>query len=87
MFRPRRFGDPTLRSGARKDGVNVNRKVRSHLLHVEYAERGHEYGILFIFSLLCEYIFTLNIYVSMPYTGAEYVIHVLVVGPPELFDT
>jgi len=26
-------------------------------LHVEYAERGKEYGILFIFSLFCEYIY------------------------------
>jgi len=24
-------------------------------LHVEYAERGQEYGILFILSLCCEY--------------------------------
>ena len=24
-------------------------------LHVEYAELGNEYGILFIFSLFCEY--------------------------------
>jgi len=25
-------------------------------LHVEYAERGSEYGILFIFNLFCEYV-------------------------------
>jgi len=25
-------------------------------LHVEYAEQGRQHGILFIFSLVCEYI-------------------------------
>ena len=33
----------------RKDGPRVER------LHVEYAERRNEDGILFIFSLFCEY--------------------------------
>jgi len=37
-------------------------------LHVEYAERGKEYGILFMFSLFVN-TFSLNMYVSMSYTG------------------
>jgi len=31
------------------------RQRRLATLHDEYAERGKEYGILFIFSLFCEY--------------------------------
>ena len=37
-------------------------------LHVEYAEREKEYGILFILSLFVNTC-TLNMYVSMSYTG------------------
>ena len=31
------------------------RPYRLAALRVEYAERGHNYGILFIFTLICEY--------------------------------
>jgi len=54
-------------------------------LHVEYAERGKEYGILYIFSLVCEYIQLeyVRIYVIHRVDQAEYGIHVLVVAPHE----
>ena len=54
-------------------------------LHVEYAEREKEYGILFIFSLLCEYIHLkyVRIHVIYRVNPAEYVIHVLVVASQE----
>jgi len=54
-------------------------------LHVEYAERGKQYGILFIFSLFCEYIHLEYIRIHAIYrvTQAEYVIHILVVAPQE----
>ena len=38
------------------------------VLHVEYAERGKEDGILFIFSLFVN-TFSLNMYLSVSYTG------------------
>jgi len=61
-------------------------------LHVEYAERGTEYGILFIFSLFCEYIHLeyVRIHVIHRVNKPEYVIHMLVVAPQEymnLFST
>jgi len=37
-------------------------------LHVEYAERGYEYGILFMFNLFLNTCI-LNTYVSIAYTG------------------
>jgi len=48
-------------------------------LHVEYAERGTEYGILFIVSLFCECIYLeyVRIHVIYSVNQAEYVIHFL----------
>ena len=52
---------------------------------IEYAERGHEYGILFNFSLFCEYIHLEYIRIHSIYgvNSAEYGIHILVVAPQE----
>jgi len=52
-------------------------------LHVEYAEREKEYGILFIFSLFCEYIQLeyVRIHVIYKVHQAESGIHNLVVAP------
>ena len=49
-------------------------------LHVEYAERRRKYEILFIFSLLCEYINFAYVRVPVIYRAnqAEYGIHILV---------
>jgi len=54
-------------------------------LHVEYAERGKEYGILFIFSLFCEYIHLeyVRIHVIYRVDQTEYGIHILVVALQE----
>ena len=54
-------------------------------LHVEYAERGKEYGILFMFSLFCEYFHLeyVRIHVIYRVNQTEYVIHILVVAPQE----
>jgi len=54
-------------------------------LHVEYVKRGLEYGILFIFSLFCEYIHHeyAHIHVIQRGNQAEYVIHIRVVAPQE----
>jgi len=59
------------------------------VLHIEYAERGKEYGILFRFSLFCEYVRLeyARIHVIYRINQAEYVIHVLVVAPREYVDT
>jgi len=53
------------------------------ILHVEYTERGYEYGILFIFSLFCEYIYLEYVRIHGIYrvNQAEYGIHILVVAP------
>ena len=53
------------------------------LLHVEYAERGNEYRILFIFSLLCEYVSLAYVRINVIYRvhQAVYVIRFLVVMP------
>ena len=58
-------------------------------LHVEYPERGKEYGILFRFSLVCEYarLEYARIYVIYRVNQAEYGIHSLVVGPQEYVNT
>ena len=58
-------------------------------LHVEYAERGKDYGILFIFSLSCEYIQFEHVRIHVIYRGnqAEYGIHILVVAPQEYVNT
>ena len=52
---------------------------------MEYAERGNEYGILFIFCLLCEYMHLtcVRFHVIYRVNQAEYVIHILVVAPRE----
>ena len=54
-------------------------------LHVEYAERGKEYGILFVFSLFCEYglLRCVRTHVMYRVNQAEYGIHILVVAPRE----
>ena len=54
-------------------------------LHVEYAEQGKAYGILFIFSLFYEYMYLeyARIHVIHRVNQAEYVIHVVVVAPQE----
>ena len=58
-------------------------------LHVEYAERGKEYGILFIASLFCEYVQLAYIRIHAIYrvNQAEYVIHILVAVPQEYVNT
>jgi len=47
------------------------------------AERGKEYGILFIFSLFCEYLHLeyVRIHVIYRVNQVEYVTHALVVTP------
>jgi len=59
------------------------------LLHVEYAERGKEHGLLFIFSLSCGYIRLECVRIHGIYrvNQAEYVIHMLVVAPQEYVNT
>jgi len=54
-------------------------------LHVEYAEQGNEWGILFIFSWFCEYSNLEYVHIHVIYRGsqAEYVVHILVVAPQE----
>jgi len=66
-------------SGGRAPCLNVD------VLHVEYAERGNEYGILFIFSLFCEYMHLeyVRIHVIYRVDQAEHGIHVLVIAPQE----
>jgi len=58
---------------------------RMSSLHVKYAERGKEYGILFIFSLFCEYIHleSVGIHVMYRVHQAKFGIHVRVVAPQE----
>ena len=58
---------------------------RASSLHVEYAERGKEYGILFIFSLFCEYIHLeyVRIHVIYRVNQAEHVIRIRVFAPQE----
>jgi len=55
------------------------------VLHVEYAEREEEYGILFIFSLFCEYMHLEYVRIHGMYrvNQAEYVIHIRVVMSQE----
>jgi len=63
--------------------------TRSAALHLEYAERGKEYGILFIFSLFCEYIHLEYVRIHGIYRGnqAGYVTHIRVVAPQEYVHT
>ena len=53
--------------------------------HVEYAERGTEYCILFRFSLFCEYVYLEYVRIHAIYrvNQAECVLHILVVAPKE----
>jgi len=52
---------------------------------VEYVERGKEHGILFMFSLLCEYIHLEyeRIHVIYRVNQTEYLVRILVVAPQE----
>jgi len=54
-------------------------------LHVEHAERGREYGILFTVSLFGEYsnLEYVDIHVIYRVNQAEYVIHMFRVAPQE----
>jgi len=60
--------------------VNAYSTRRFVTLHVEYAERGKEYGILFIFRLFCEYIQPESVRMHVIYriNQVEYVIPFLV---------
>jgi len=59
------------------------------ILHVEYAERSIQYGILFIFSLICEYTNLECVQVPVIYRvdQAEYVIHIRVAASQEYENT
>jgi len=58
-------------------------------LHVEYAERGNKYGILFIFSLFCEYrtLEYVRIHVIYRVDQAECGIYILVAASHEYVNT
>ena len=60
-------------------------ETREGILHVEYAERRTYYGILFIFTLLYEYINLKDVHIHVIYrvNQAEYIIRILVAAPPE----
>jgi len=51
-----------LRSRVVGEGLGGKGEVQIKIQYVEYAKRGKEYGILFIFSLLCEYIHLIYTY-------------------------
>jgi len=57
----------------------------TRILHVEYAERGREYGILFIFSLFCESsnLEYVHIHDINRVHQAECVIYIILVAPQE----
>jgi len=59
------------------------------VLHVEYAERGTEYGILFTFNLFCEYANLEYVRIRVIYrvNQAEYGIHILVVAQQKYVNT
>jgi len=63
-------------------------RFATETLHVEYEERGKEYGLLFIFRLFCEYIQLeyVRIHVIYRVNQAEYGIHILVVAPQEYLN-
>jgi len=67
--------------------VSLGGKHHHHqlTLHVEYAERGQEYGILFLCGLIFEYSHLENVPIHVIYRVrlAEYVIHFLEVAPQE----
>jgi len=62
---------------------------RTATLHVEYAERGRKYGVLFIFNLFCEYIDLEYVRVPVVYrvNQVEYGIHIRVVASQEYVNT
>ena len=71
-------------------GIHGNRRKGVDTLHVEYAERRSEYGILFIFyNLFCEYINLAYVRVPVIYKihQAEYVIHIRVAASQESVNT
>ena len=59
------------------------------ILHVENAAQGNEYGILFMFSLFCEYtrLEYERVHVICRVHQAKYGIHILVVAPQEYVNT
>ena len=63
--------------------VNMYSTRRPVTVHVEYAERGKEYGILFIVRLFCEYTRLEYKYIPGIYrvNQAEHGIHIPVVAP------
>ena len=66
-----------------------HRPKESPTLHIEYAERGNEYGILFIFRLFSEYtrLEYVRIHVIYRVNQAKYGIHILVVALQEYVNT
>ena len=88
------IGAPLLRARvpelAEKDGgaegrARLHRLEEVAHLHVEYAERAKKYGILFKFSLFCEYVDLeyVRIHVMYRVNQAEYAIRIRVVFPQE----
>jgi len=63
--------------------------IHTTIVHVEYEERGEEYGIIFIFNLFCEYINLEYVRVPVIYrvNQAEYGIYILVVASQEYTNT
>jgi len=59
------------------------------VLHVEYAEPGRKYDIIFLFNLFCEYINLEYVRVPVVYrvNQVEYGIHILVVASREYVNT
>ena len=65
--------------------ANIQAMMTVTALHVEYADRGIEYGILFMFSPLCEYTHLeyVRIHVICRVNQAGYGLHILLVAPQE----
>ena len=74
-------GASTKACSQRKRGVTT--------LYVEYAERRSEYGILFTFSLFCEYLNLEYVRVPVIYMNnkAEYQIHIIVAASQKYVNT
>jgi len=66
-------------------GTPKQRSFQLLILHVEYAERGKEYSILFTFSLFCEYSHLEYVHIHVVYkvNQAKYVMHTLLFAPQE----
>jgi len=75
------------RISSHSDETDLAQELKS--LHVEYAERGNEYGIRFIFHLFCEYIHLEYEHIRVIYrvNQAEYGIHILVAASQEYVNT